>query len=230
MVLIVAHRGDPRKFRENTLPGLASAISGGANWVEADVRLTGDKVPVLLHDETLLRCWGIEQRLESISFADLGAALGDSDWQVPTLADAIEMCRDSKVPLMIDIPGKPEGRSTHALVSQTKAESAVVLAGDPEALAEIRSDNPGMRIAMSWSHSPFPPRRLLQAVRPQVLNELHTWLSEPAVAQAHKLGMQVCSYVVDEADDIRRQVRIGVDAVTTNDFRLAINVATAMAT
>uniref|UniRef100_UPI00061DC290 glycerophosphodiester phosphodiesterase family protein n=1 Tax=Kitasatospora aureofaciens TaxID=1894 RepID=UPI00061DC290 len=44
-VLAVAHRGDPYRHRENTLPSVESALAAGADAVEVDVQLTRAKVP-----------------------------------------------------------------------------------------------------------------------------------------------------------------------------------------
>ena len=63
----VAHRGDPYRVRENTLPSLRSALDRGADAVEIDVRLTRDGVPVLLHDETLERLWGHDRPLDRLT-------------------------------------------------------------------------------------------------------------------------------------------------------------------
>ena len=52
---IVAHRGNAAEFPENTLQGLESAVSLGLRYVEFDVQLTADQVPVLFHDADLQR-------------------------------------------------------------------------------------------------------------------------------------------------------------------------------
>lgn len=51
--IIFAHRGLPVKFAENSLEGFRYATTHGAEGVEFDVHLTKDKVPVVMHDETL---------------------------------------------------------------------------------------------------------------------------------------------------------------------------------
>ena len=48
---IVAHRGYTGRYPENTLLSLAAAVSYGARFLEFDVQLTRDGVPVLCHDE-----------------------------------------------------------------------------------------------------------------------------------------------------------------------------------
>ena len=52
---LVAHRGWPARYPENTLVGYEAVIAAGARFIETDVQLTADGVPVLYHDRTLAR-------------------------------------------------------------------------------------------------------------------------------------------------------------------------------
>ena len=52
---LVAHRGYPAKYPENTLIGYQAAVDAGAHYIETDILLTADSVPVLFHDRTMQR-------------------------------------------------------------------------------------------------------------------------------------------------------------------------------
>lgn len=52
---LVAHRGYPRHYPENSLAGVQAALATGACYVEVDVQLSRDGVPVLFHDRDLQR-------------------------------------------------------------------------------------------------------------------------------------------------------------------------------
>lgn len=56
---LVAHRGWPLQFPENTLLGHQQAVVHGATLVETDVQCTRDGVPVLYHDATTRRLSGV---------------------------------------------------------------------------------------------------------------------------------------------------------------------------
>lgn len=58
--LIVAHRGYSEKFPENTLISFQNAI-GKADFIEFDVQLTKDYIPVVIHDETLQRTSNVSE-------------------------------------------------------------------------------------------------------------------------------------------------------------------------
>lgn len=55
---LVAHRGYPLRYPENTLVGIDAALRLGARYLEVDVQLSADRVPVLFHDRTLGRVCG----------------------------------------------------------------------------------------------------------------------------------------------------------------------------
>ncbi len=57
---LVAHRGYPARFPENSLAGIDAALDAGARWLEVDIQLTLDGVPVLFHDPDLDRLCGVE--------------------------------------------------------------------------------------------------------------------------------------------------------------------------
>lgn len=53
--LNIAHRGYSGKFDENTILAFKKAIEYNADGIEADVQLSKDGIPVIIHDETLDR-------------------------------------------------------------------------------------------------------------------------------------------------------------------------------
>ena len=57
---LVAHRGFSSAYPENTLLAVETALAMGACYVEIDVHLTADKVPVVIHDANLQRTAGKE--------------------------------------------------------------------------------------------------------------------------------------------------------------------------
>ena len=68
---VIGHRGAAARAPENTLAGLRRAHALGARWVEFDVMLTRDRVPVLIHDETLDRTTSGRGEVAGHDLADL---------------------------------------------------------------------------------------------------------------------------------------------------------------
>ena len=216
MTLAVAHRGDPLRFRENTMAALASAVDLGADWVEVDVKVTRDGVPVLLHDDTLLRLWQHDRRIDGLSRAEAGALSGG---RIPELREALVYAVGRGVPLMVDLPRPAEARAALELVRRLDCLEQVVFTGTPQAMAGVRAAAPAAVIAMSWE-SPLPPRpELLRRVRPDYFNQYHRWLTPGRIARLHARGMKVSTWTVDRAPAMAALAAAGVDAIISNDLR-----------
>lgn len=70
---LVAHRGYSRKYPENTLLAMRKAFEYGACYVECDVQLTADKVPVVIHDSDLQRISGRPGTVHQLTYEELCA-------------------------------------------------------------------------------------------------------------------------------------------------------------
>ena len=58
--MLVAHRGYSGRYPENTLLAYQAAYKHGARYMELDLQLTADAVPVLQHDPSLMRMAGLD--------------------------------------------------------------------------------------------------------------------------------------------------------------------------
>ncbi len=66
---LVAHRGYTAHYPENTLIALQAAVQAGADYVEFDVQLTADGVPVLFHDRDCQRLCGQPEPIHEYTLA-----------------------------------------------------------------------------------------------------------------------------------------------------------------
>ncbi len=101
---LVAHRGYPRRYPENSLEGIEAAIQTGARYIEFDVQITADGVPVLLHDVSLMRTAGKRGRVINMDFEKISGLCVNEPGRfgkrhgkvtLPTLADAVEILRSA---------------------------------------------------------------------------------------------------------------------------------------
>ena len=99
-IKLVAHRGHQTQYPENTLLSLAEAIHAGARYVETDIQLSQDQVPVLYHDNHMRRISGVKGAIHDYSFAELitipayePKRFGDKfiDLKITPLADLVRL-------------------------------------------------------------------------------------------------------------------------------------------
>ncbi|MDH5326794.1 MAG: glycerophosphodiester phosphodiesterase family protein [Gammaproteobacteria bacterium] len=68
---LLAHRGFSRKYPENTLLAVKSALELGACNIEVDVHLSKDQVPVVIHDARLQRTCAVEGEVHALPYEQL---------------------------------------------------------------------------------------------------------------------------------------------------------------
>ncbi|MFH8408127.1 glycerophosphodiester phosphodiesterase [Streptomyces sp. NPDC018019] len=210
----MGHRGAPYEARENTLASLRAALEAGADAVEIDVRLTADRVPVLLHDPTLERLWGHGRRLSSLTYAQADEVTAGG---VPTLREALALTgRYPHARALIDLPDPAAAPAAVAEVRESGAADRAYYCGGGLSMLAVRAADPAAELALSWCRTAPPRPELLARVRPRWLNYHFGLVTEDLVARAHADGYAFAAWTTDLPRTARRLKRAGVDAITTN--------------
>lgn len=106
LIHLVAHRGNAVEFPENTLPAFSSALDLGVRFIEFDVQLSKDGVPVVIHDHLLARTTGLPGSVFDHEAAEL------SRMEAAETGRFGERYRGVRIPLLRDaltvLKGHPE--------------------------------------------------------------------------------------------------------------------------
>ncbi len=138
-IKIIAHRGASGSAPENTLAAARLAHAQGADMWELDVGLTADRIPMLLHDESLFRTtnaavcpafvhrhpWLLERfTLAETQTLDAGVWFGPAykGEPLPSLEDALKLSAELNFPVNVEI------KAYFGLPAQTLALTEAVLA------------------------------------------------------------------------------------------------------
>jgi glycerophosphoryl diester phosphodiesterase len=122
---VIGHRGAAAYAPENTLESIATAADLGVEWVELDVKLTKDMVPIIFHDELLDRTTNgsgavADTLYEDIRQMEAGSWFGDSfaGIKIPTLEEAVDVLLRHDLGLNLEIkpcPGREKETAEAAL-------------------------------------------------------------------------------------------------------------------
>jgi len=242
--LNIAHRGGAALYPENTLVAFAAAIERhGCLMLETDVQLTADHEVVIFHDDTLERTTNGRGRVCEHDWATLKGLDAahhfspDADGctpergraiAIPTLRETLRAFPDTRFnielkstdPVLVDAAVK--------ILREEHAQSRVVVGSEHDAV--------GTHLVSAYPEGThFFPRDALIAWVMAVHNGQHpdpdtpyTVIDMPMtlqgyplvtpalVAEARRAGYWLNVWTIDEPNDMRTLIELGVDGIMTD--------------
>ena len=232
--MVIAHRGFSGQAPENTLVAIEKAIELGADMVEIDVTLTADGHVVVIHDETLERTTDgsgpvLETSLEAMQLLDAGSWFDErfAGEKVPTLSQVLELVKDR---ILLNVEIKHEAVTDQAeggiaqkvdeLVRGHGLETAVIVSSfDPRPLAHLRELGSALVTASLYAkqlHGGMKPSEVIAQVGATAFNVGGRHIDEAMLADAHRHGIPVSVYTINETADMKRLLDHGVRALFTD--------------
>jgi glycerophosphoryl diester phosphodiesterase len=225
--LAFAHRGGAAAGDENTAEAFGRAIALGYRYLETDVHATADGVPVVLHDPDLERVSGTAGLVAQLRWADLATVRVSGAAAVPRLDDVLAAWPQTR--FNIDVKADPAAGPAVAAVRAVGAADRVLLASfDDRRLARLRAlagpavvTSLGRRAvarlrAASLAGLPFRPAATVVAAQVPMRYGPVTVVDRRLLSCAHRAGLQVHVWTVDEPDEMRRLLDMGVDGIMTD--------------
>lgn len=229
--LNIAHRGASAAAPANTIAAFEKAAELGADGIELDVQLSADGVPVVIHDATVDATTDgsgrvAEKTLAQLKQLDAGSYFDPAfaGERIPTLQEAL-IAMGSRMLLNIEL--KDFGlfdtgleRATIALVEQYSLGDRVILSSfNPFSLRRAKRIAPHISAGLLYSPGlPLPLRRAwLAFLFPhEARHPHHAMVDARYLAWARQHSYRVNTWTVDDPDEMRRLVDLGVDGIITN--------------
>ena len=233
--LVFAHRGGSSLGPENTMAAFDRGLAAGADGLELDVRLSRDRIVVVHHDLVLGRTNSGTGPVRSRTADELAA------FEVPTLADVLARYPQSRIIVELKEQGADLARAAVDDVRRAGARDRVSLGSfSVSALrAARRSDQHvatsagtmEVRLALYRSWIGLSPGRVpYQAFQVPETAGTTRVVSPRFVRLAHKAGLAVQVWTVDQPDDMRRLLEWGVDGIISDRPDIAVDVVNDWAT
>lgn len=225
---MIGHRGAAAHAPENTLAGFACAVRLGVSWIELDVQLTADGVPVVFHDDQLDRTSDGHGLLVETSLADL-RRLDAGAWfaerfageRIPTLSEALSFLVKRGQGLCLEVKASEARGGDTARAALAEVERSWPAGGPPLVISSFAKS----ALAAAAVVAPDRPRGwLVEKVpldwRDEVIRlgctSLHVGqatLDETTVRAVKDDGLSLFSYTVNERLRAEQLWGWGADAV-----------------
>lgn len=241
---VLAHRGlvTPEQARhgvvENSFAAVAAAHSAGVQYVESDCHLTADGVVVLFHDDDLSRVTGDPRKIADVTSHELEQLMGERGGLV-TLRQALEAFPTLRFNLDVKAAGAASAvgvtvapYADRVLLTSFSDErrrdalSAATAAGRgiPPATSGGRSTIARMLTALAARSDRLVARALsgVDALQVPERQRALRIVTPRFIAAAHRHGVEVHVWTVNNPDDMVRLVDLGVDGIVTDRADVAL--------
>lgn len=179
---LVAHRGDMTQYVENTLPAIQAAIDLHMRWIEVDIQISSNAVPIVIHDNELARITGENEKvteltdLELFSIPIILQSTKQTVKKIPSLTQAVELLnRYPDITLFVEV--KKESVAAFGLNAVMdsiasvleKAKFDVVIISFLYEIAELAKS--AYQLPMGWVLTEFneEARRQAQQLKPKFI-------------------------------------------------------------
>jgi glycerophosphoryl diester phosphodiesterase len=214
---VIGHRGAMAYAPENTLASFREARRRGATWVETDIKLTADGVPIVMHDDSLKRTTGVDRLVAMTPRAELPK-------DVPTFEEAIACFQELGLGCNVEI--KPdEGREAETArvtvaTLRRRWPSTLpppVLSSFKEvSLAAARDAAPEFARAILLGELKDDWRARADAVGALGVNTNGEKLAAPRAREVKQAGFALSVYTIDDPALAKALIAMGVDCVITD--------------
>ncbi len=242
---IFAHRGFVPEdlardgILENTRAAFANALAAGADYLESDCHITRDGTVVLVHDEDLSRTLGDPRSVSEVHFDELSRLMAPRGGLLSLEAALTEF---PSARWNLDLKSEGAVESAGALIGQIAAHRVLLTSFSEvrrqRGLAAALLARTGRPIATSASQRVMVRILTAVALRSRAL-QAHAFrgidalqiperrgpirvLSASLVESAHRHGVEVHVWTVNDSERMRSLVRMGVDGIVTDRTDLAV--------
>ncbi|MGI9023520.1 MAG: glycerophosphodiester phosphodiesterase [Acidimicrobiales bacterium] len=219
-----AHRGGAGDWPENTMAAFDHAVGLGYRYLETDVHVTADGVLVAFHDDVLDRVTDGRGRIADLPWSDVGAARVDGQG-IPLLADILDTWPNVRV--NVDAKHDAAVEPLVDVLDRTNAHDRVCVAAFSDGrLARFRrlsggrvctAAGPGEIARLRLASFGSPSGRLGGSCAQVPVRYGRVRIVDTAFLRAaHRRGIAVHVWTIDEAAEMERLLDLGVDGIMTD--------------
>lgn len=225
--LNLAHRGASGHAPENTLAAFRLAREMGADGFEFDVQVTRDGVPVIIHDEALVRTTGatgyvFDTAFEEIRRLDAGSWYGEQfrGEKIPSLEEVFAEFGDLVLNVELknsyyDMPQLEE--KTIALIRQYGLERQVIVSSfHHKSMQQMHRLAPDIKTGLLYDCVLVDAVAYAKRLGASALHPFFGTVKPDLLNEAHAAGLMVNVWTVNDETHMRLCAEAGADAIITN--------------
>ncbi len=212
---IIGHRGARGVKPENTLVSFEYAIEKGVDIVEMDLRRTQDGEIIIFHDADFNRLAGIDKKVSEVDLAFIKEHVRIQGEPVPTLKEVFEKI-GKKTAYFLEIKEPETTLQVMEIVDfYLMHEQVAIISFYDEALVQVKEWDREILTGLIYMK---PPGRIFEAKKlgAGFVLPFYRIATAKANAVAHKLGLKIVVWVINDKETALEMLERKADAMATD--------------
>ena len=219
-MLIFAHRGASADAPENTLLAVDTALAQQADGIEIDVHQLGNDL-VVIHDRWVSRTTNGSRPLSEYTLEELQTLDAGQGQFVPTLWQVLQQIHGQCL-INIEVKGVHDVSLIDVCIKKAvnqlnfKLEQFIISSFNHHLLLAFKSIAPTIKIGALTACNPIKHAHFAQELQAYSVNVEISFIDQAFIIDAHRRGLKIFVYTVDEPEDLLKLQTWGVDGVFSN--------------
>lgn len=215
-VLKIGHRGAAGHAPENTLASVEKAILLGADLIEVDVQRTSDGHLVIIHDKRIDRTTNGTGSVSGLSLRALRELDAGAGQCIPTVEELLQTA-EGRVGLILELKVKGLAEQVCKSVYHSGFTGQVIYASFlHDEVRFIREVDPRAKTMALFGRLLHDPIMAAQNAKASHIGFSYITVTKSMVEACHQRGLVVFAYTVNDRQDIKEVMSLGVDGIVSD--------------
>ena len=224
----LSHRGNSKKFIENSFEAFNSVIQMGYKYIETDLRMTLDGEVIAFHDPDLKRLFNLDLQVKDLTFNEIANLFKEKKCSLLTLEDALK--EFPEINFNIDLKVKEVIQESIKIVADLNAFDRVCFASFHSSHTEkVLQHNQNAIVSMGMKDVALFKFFKIYNKNIKIIQIPLKWkgikvLTRNLIQKADKNNLLVHVWTINDRKTINNLIDLGVNGIVTDEPELLMEI------
>ena len=224
----LSHRGNSKKFIENSFEAFNSVIQMGFKYIETDLRMTLDREVIAFHDPDLKRLFNLDLKVKDLTFNEINNLFKEKKCSLLTFEDALK--KFPEVYFNIDLKVKEVIEDSIKIVADLNGFDRVCFASFRSSHTEkVLQHNQNAIISMGMKDVVLFKFFKINNKKIKIMQIPLRWkginiLTRNLIKKADKINLLVHAWTINDRETINNLIDAGVNGIVTDEPELLMEI------
>ena len=224
----LSHRGNSKKFIENSFEAFNSTVQMGYKYIETDLRMTLDKEVIAFHDSDLKRLFNLDLKVKDLTFNEIANLFKEKNCSLLTLEDILK--KFPEIHFNIDLKVEEVIQDSIKVVADFNAFDRVCFASfHSSRTGKVLRYNQNAIVSMGMKDVALFKFLKFNNKNIKIIQIPLKWkgikiLTRNLIQKAHKNNLLVHVWTINDRKTINNLIDLGVNGIVTDEPELLMEI------